>query len=117
MRATLLMLPLLLTACGGKADDSAAIGTPTLTITAPVDGAWLDLGAEATLSAVGRDAAGAVIDTPDLAWSTGDWAVEGNDLVVTDLPAGNHVLEAQVLIGGAVVSDSVEISVFAPSRR
>jgi hypothetical protein len=117
MRTIVLMIPLLFTGCGDKADDSAATGTPTLTITAPSDGAWLDEGEETTLSAVGRDAAGDVIDLSDLAWSTGDWAVEGNDLVVTDLPAGNHLLEAQVLIGGEVVSDSVDITVFAATRR
>jgi hypothetical protein len=36
---------------------------------------------------------------------------------VTDLPAGNHSLETQALISGAVVSDSVESAVFAPSPR
>jgi hypothetical protein len=117
MRRIAVLTSLLLAACGDKAQDSAAPGTPTLTITAPIDGAWLDEGAEVTLSAVGRDGSGAEIDLSGLAWSTGGWAVEGNDLVVTDLPAGNHTLEAQILIEGEVVSDSVDISVFAGDRR
>lgn len=115
MRTIAVML--LLAGCGDKATDSAAAQPPTLTITAPADGAWLDEGAEVTLSAVGRDGTGASIPLSALAWSTGAWAVEGNDLVVTDLPAGNHTLEAQVLIDGEVVSDSVDITVFADAGR
>ncbi|MEC7949573.1 MAG: hypothetical protein VX265_18545 [Myxococcota bacterium] len=117
MRTKALLLALLLSSCDTKPGDSALPGAPSLTIVEPPDGAWLDEGAEVVLRAVGRDATGAEIELSDLAWSTGSWAVEGNDLTVTDIPPGNQTLEAQVLIDGAVVSDSVDISVFASGRR
>lgn len=117
MRHIAALTTLLLAGCADKEADSGFVGTPTLSITSPSDGAWLDEGAEVTLSAAGRNGAGAVANLSDLAWSTGDWAVEGNDVVVTDLPAGNHTLEAQVLIEGELVSDSVEITVFANGGR
>ena len=117
MRHIAALTALLLTACGDKATDSGTTGTPTLTITSPSDGAWLDEGAEVTLSAVGRHGSGVTANMSDLAWSAGDWAMEGNDLVVTDLPAGNLTLDAQVLIDGEVVTDSVEITVFASGGR
>lgn len=117
MRTRALLLALLLGGCDPKPEDSALPGTPSLTIVEPSDGAWLDEGADVVLRAIGRDASGSEIELSDLAWSTGSWAVEGNDLTVSDIPPGNQTLEAQVLIDGAVVSDSVDISVFASGRR
>ena len=107
-----------LAACSDRTLDSGATPrSPTLTIVSPIDGVWLDEGADTVLSAVGRDASGSSVALDELLWSTEGWEITGNDVTVTDLPAGNITLSAEIQIDGQAVADSVELSVFAADNR
>jgi hypothetical protein len=104
-----------LAGCGEKDTDTAASDEPVaLVVLSPADGAFLDEGAATQLRAEARDGAGASLEVDDVAWSTENgWAAQGNDIEVSDLPAGSYALQAQALIDGKTLDTSIEISVFA----
>ena len=82
----------------------------------PEDGAWLDLGAEVTLEAEAWTADGSDVDASAVQWQIGEWTGQGSPLSTTELPAGSWTVEASLELEGQAVTDSVEVSVWAPSR-
>lgn len=109
-----------LVACGGKDGDSGSGGTtvpstPYMNILSPTPGEFLDEGQEVLLEAEGRTGEGALSPLSEVTWTSDDgvYAVDGNALSVTDLPAGVYALVAEGTVEGQVVSDSVEVVVYA----
>jgi hypothetical protein len=110
-----LSLGAVLWGCGDKDTDTAVSDEAvSLVVLSPADGAFIDEGTATQLRAEARDVAGGSVEVDDVAWSTEDgWAAQGNDIEVTDLPAGSYALNAQALIDGKTLETSIEISVFA----
>lgn len=84
-------------------------GGTALEITAPSDRAVVQVGAGVALLAV-VDGRGV-----DATWSADGW--EGVSGVATDLPLGVHTLEARAVVGGQVLTDTVEVEVVQVSRE
>ena len=59
-------------------------------------------------SADGSDA-----DASAVQWQIGEWTGQGSPLSTTELPAGSWTVEASLELEGQMVTDSVEISVWA----
>lgn len=104
-----------LSACNDKADDTAAGPDPqaSVAITSPGDGAFVDEGDPVTLSAVAKDAGGAVITIDSATWTAGAWTTTGNDVTVTDLPAGALDLTVEAEAAGQTLTDAIVLYVYA----
>ncbi len=103
--------------CGDKEEDTASVvvqGSPYLNVLAPMDGAFLDEGQAVQLLVEGRHGDGSAADIVDVVWS-GDagWSAEGNDIEVSDLPAGLYDLQVVGVVDGEAVAGAVEIAVYA----
>lgn len=125
-------LVVVLSACGGgtlnTSTDSEPATSPTvptdptggqppgqqdelyLSITSPANDSVLQEGQEVTLSAAATDETGATTQAT-LQWSAPGWSAQGNDLTVTDLPAGAYDLEVTATSGSLTATDAVSIEV------
>jgi hypothetical protein len=111
---------LFLMACGGKDGDSsswseAASLDPYMNILSPTPGEYIDEGASVTLEAEGRLGDGAPAEVSEVSWVSDDglYAVTGNPTVVDDLHPGVYALVATGTVAGRVVSQTVDVVVYA----